>query len=261
MAICKYCKEEVKDDAIKCKHCGEWLQSKDKSLSFEFIGKLASDSISKLKEIKEDRYGKKEIEVPTETSPLILEGFQLYPEHFFFNDAKFSYNQITRLTNRYEESTINFNTTRYCRVGICFDYLPINKQKWLLEFNDSRYSLKNLRMCRNIGVYFAYKSYDTRLEFYMKELNETGKICYEDNIIIHKNGFISKGDKKLNLNTAAKNNLLWIGVEKGFGHTGSTNPYEINIKEQKGVFQPKIKFEANLDFDVISHIIQSLITI
>ena len=77
-----------------------------------------------------------------------------------------------------------------------------------------------------------------------------------DDIIISKEGFIIKGKKRLSIGLSDKNDLLWIGVQKGIeGHTGSVNPQLIRIREKKGMFSPKIEFDACMDFDVIATII------
>ena len=45
MIKCPYCKEEIHDDASKCKHCGEWLTKKDDVATPESTSSLKKDVV------------------------------------------------------------------------------------------------------------------------------------------------------------------------------------------------------------------------
>jgi hypothetical protein len=37
MRKCPFCAEEIQDDAVKCKHCGEWLSNKPSTILTEMM--------------------------------------------------------------------------------------------------------------------------------------------------------------------------------------------------------------------------------
>lgn len=264
MGICNYCKEEIKDEALKCKHCGEWVDSKSKSFSLNSITDFTKSTFGNLKRLKEDTYGKGEIMTPTNDSPLILENkFVLYPDHIRVNGEKYDFDNITRVINKYSVETFNGATTRYSRVEISFSDFDEKNMNFILNYDNSgsllNLKIKNVKICRSIGVYLEKITFENRLKLYLNELSK-GRIDYINDVIIHHDGYISRKNTKLNLKTSNKNNQLWIGLKKGsLAHTGSVNPYEIRIKENKGIFEPKIQFEAIMDYDVIVYIIESFV--
>jgi hypothetical protein len=80
---CPYCAEEIKDDALKCRYCGEWIVKKD--LLEE------KETTSFLKGIKE-KFGPK---VPVEGNPLMLpKGVIIKTNSIRYQDYDYTYDMV-----------------------------------------------------------------------------------------------------------------------------------------------------------------------
>ena len=99
---CSFCAEEIQDEAVKCKHCGEWLNKK--SLA-DYINVTRNFIEKKLEDYQE--YKEKHLYYPEANKPIELKDTQFYPEHFIYKNKKFNYSQIYGITERNYFQSIN----------------------------------------------------------------------------------------------------------------------------------------------------------
>ena len=80
---CPYCAEEIKDDALKCRYCGEWIVNRNLPEEKETTGFL--------KGIKE-KFGPK---VPVEGNPLMLpKGVIIKTNSIRYQDHDYTYDMV-----------------------------------------------------------------------------------------------------------------------------------------------------------------------
>ena len=58
MKKCPYCAEEIQDEAIKCRHCGEALNQSQKRVNFSNLSTYYMDEFTKMRESNEQYRGK-----------------------------------------------------------------------------------------------------------------------------------------------------------------------------------------------------------
>jgi len=236
MKNCPFCAEKIQEEALKCRHCGEWLNKKTPTDLFNVAKSFVGKKIDEYQEHKT-----KHLFVPETDKPIELKDTKFYPDYFTYKDRKFTYDQIHGITLRNYAQYINgiptektytclllvkseqfVNDEKVINIGVSSELISFNKKKRELAM-----------VC---GNWIAQKTLPTRLAIYADELEHRSYFTYRNEIRIYNNGDLYiKGEKKANLVDAYKNNQIWYGVQhKGLiGADRGQDPYTFRINKSE----------------------------
>lgn len=255
MKKCKFCAEAIQDDAIKCKHCGEWLNKED-----SILNKAKVFANKKIEEVKSKKTS--HLFIPTEENPLIIDNITFYIDRLKINSLVVYFHNITTLDYKFSQSTLNFVTETNIHFAIEFKEKDISDIKNIILISDSNNGIVSHSVDRKTKEQFAFiyniiskQTFQKRILKYVSELSEFGYFNYKN-----KYRFYSNGDLEINGKIRANikeeydiDALIWMPSSKG-NKNYSFEPYQfiVNNRDVKwyNIFDKSTVIEATVDWDV-----------
>jgi hypothetical protein len=279
MKNCPFCSEQIQDDAIKCKHCGEWLNKNNT----DFIGKVGGifkSGLSFIEEQKKKRDAKRveHIYEPTLDTPFSFNGWHLYKSHLQYGYTRIEFEQIVGIIfHSSSNSTNGFSSN----TSVIHKILYSTTDRISLSPDDVNEGTIHSGMIMTIGnrkevekAHFFHRLLQAytlkyRVLRYINEIKKNGCFAYGGNSIIFNNGdLLYKDDTRVNIKVAYDNGLVSFGSKFKGLKTTTTDPFVFIIYPDTGIkvaifgFNLSSRIELNTwyNMDCFEAIIEQIIT-
>jgi hypothetical protein len=268
MKNCKYCAESIQDEAIKCKHCGEWLDNKvhlDINSVKESLSEGAQNVGTKVLKWKDELFGSNEFIEPTNSNPLVIDNLKLMSDSFSFEGKVYSYDQIASIYYKIQSSKTNgINIGTWYDLIIYVDVdnnFPLEKRLDKGKLRVKQYSSiiywapKANKLIHNAYFVLCERSFKYRYEKYKKVFQANGFFNYPTGILVHNNGTIEKGIKKIDFKNSLNLGLVKAGFSMKLIRSSHSDPYFFMVSSSSKMFAPSIDFELYYDKDLFEYLV------
>lgn len=275
MKKCPYCSEEILMQAIKCKHCHEWLDSRKVNDSSNLIQSI-SESIQKWKNQRDEKKNT-HLFFPTDSKPIVINEWKFYPNHLdVYTDLTPTYDDIKFIVfMNHENSTNGVRTKKNIIFKIYFEIKDEDNKTWETEL-DLSYSRgitygkdKMYETILYLYDFISERSFDSRLNWILGDLKKEGLTNLgEYGLDNYGNILDDKNNKLCNFIESFNKGLVEYGTKIWSSHSiQNYDPYTIKIYKTKASSVKLFGFDLNsnlkikniLNKDVVDFLLNMLI--